>query len=91
MEKLKIGLLYLSLHNQLKKKVGVGHIITIKNFYEILGRHFLIPKNLRIIMVYEMVEMELVVREGADYLKILSCDIDMERDVNKFYRKIGLF
>lgn len=90
MEKLEIGLLYLSLHNQLKKRVGVGKVLTVKKFYEILGKHFLIPKNLRLIMIYEMEEKELIKRDGKDFIKILSCNLDIERDGTKFYKKVGL-
>ena len=45
----KLGVLYFSLHLHLKKKFGFKPIAK-KDFYALLGRHFLIPKNLRVVV-----------------------------------------
>jgi len=91
MSKLKRGLLYLSLHNQLKKTRGVGNLISRKDFFTILGKHFLIPKNIRIVVIKEMQEMELVEQQDRDNIKVLECDIDIERDASKLYEMARLF
>ena len=88
---LNIALLYLSLHNLLKKKIGLNRYITRKEFYCILGKHFLIPKPTRCAVIREMELMNLVKAEGKDTLKILDYDLDIERDVQKFYKTLELF
>jgi len=91
MANLKPGLLYISLHNQLKKKVGVNNYISKKGFFEILGRHFLIPKNIRVIIIKEMENRCLVKVIDPNTVQILSCEIDLENDVNKLYERAGLY
>jgi hypothetical protein len=89
--RLNIGLLYLSLHNLLKKKIGVNRTITRKDFFTILGKHFLIPKNIRVCIVKEMELMKLIQKVDRDTLKVLSYDLDIETDANKFYQTLKLF
>ena len=91
MEQLKIGLLYLGLHNQLVKKFGVNHLVTRKELFCKLGKHYIIPKNLRHIIILEMVEKKLIERVDRDTIKILSCEIDLERDANKLFNLAGLY
>ena len=90
-EELNIGLLYISLHNLLKKKVGLDRIISRKDFYTILGKHFLIPKNIRIVVIKEMESRGLVKQENKDNIKILNCDLDIEKDISSWYQKVGIF
>ena len=89
--KLKRGLLYISLWNRLNKNIGVGNIITRKEFFCILGKHFLIPKNVRDLVIKEMEELDLIKRENKNEIKILKCEIDIEKDANTLYKKAGLF
>jgi len=91
MGKLKIGLLYVSLHNQLKKNTNVIGIIDRKTFFCIIGKHFLIPKNLKAVIVKEMEIINLVKIEPSGNIKVLDCDIDMEKDVSKLYQMCGIF
>lgn len=88
---LKIGLLYLSLHNQLVKKYGINHIISIKEFNIKLGKHFITPQNLRPVILKEMEKKELIERVTRDSIKILPCGIDIEKDVSKLYQLVGLY
>ena len=88
---LNIGLLYLSLHNQLRKTVGINRVITRKDFFTILGKHFLIPKNVRACIVQEMVLMNLLQKIDRDTFKILDSDLNIETDANKFYITLKLF
>lgn len=88
---INISLLYVSLHNQLKKSVGLNRIITRKDFYTILGKHFLIPKNVRICVLKELELMNMVERIDKNTVKVLDYDLDIERDVNKFYQTLKLF
>ena len=91
MEQLKIGLLYLGLHNQLVKKFGVNKMLTRKEFFCKLGKHYIIPKNLRYLIILEMVEKKLVERIDRDTLKVLECEIDLEKDANKLFHLAGLY
>ena len=86
MGKLKVGLLYLGLHNQLVKKYGTGATITRKEFFTKLGKHYMIPKDLRHYIIKEMVKVELIEVLNRDYLKILKSDINIETDQNKLYK-----
>ena len=91
MDKINPGILYLSLHNLLRKKVGVGCTISKKEFYCALGKHFLIPKNLRAVIIKEMEIRGLVKQENKEDIKILNCDEDLEKDANKFMQQVGIF
>lgn len=90
MEQLKIGLLYLGLHNQLIKKFGENAIITRKEFFIKIGRFQHLSKSLRPIVIKEMEEKQLIKRLNRDHLQILNIDIDIEKDVNKLYELAGL-
>jgi len=68
------GLLYLGLHNQLVKKHGVNTIITRKEFFCKLGKHYLIP-------------MELVKKVNRDNIQILSCNLYTKSQKYKFLFK----
>jgi len=91
MNKLKIGLLYVSLHSQLKIKAGIRRCVTRKVFFEKLGRHFLIPKKLKPIVIKEMEQLGLVESMNNGDIRILDCDIDMERDAGKLYEMCGIY
>lgn len=91
MEKIKIGILYLGLHNQLVKKFGVNHTLSRKEFFCKLGKHYIIPKNIRPLILDEMVKKELIERIDRDRLKVLPCEIDIEKDSNKLYKMAGIF
>ena len=69
----KIGLLYLGLHNQLVKKYGVNSFITRKELFTKLGKHYLIPKEMRHCIIKEMEERELIKRINRETIKILYC------------------
>ena len=89
--KLNIALLYLSLHNQLKKSIGLNRIITRKDFNTILGKHFLVPKNVRICVLKELQLMGMVEKVDKNNIKILDYNLDIEKDVSKFYQTLKLF
>lgn len=89
-EKLKIGILYLGLHNQLTKKYGVNQIITRKELFCKLGKHYILPKDLRHYVIKEMSEKKLIEIVNRDNIKILPCDIDIEKDQHKLFQMINL-
>lgn len=89
--KIKREILYLSLYNHLRKKVGVNGIITRKEFFCDLGKHFIVPKPSRPIVIKEMESMGLMKRENKENLRVLSCEIDIENNVGDLYKKAKLF
>jgi len=91
MENLNVGLLYISLYNQLVKRVGVGRTLTHKEFFCMIGKHFLVPKNLRPVVVKEMEDRKLVKQELNGEITVLDNDFDLENNANKFYKRVGLF
>jgi len=93
MEALKIGILYLGLHNQLVKKVpGVKMgIIKRKEFFCKLGKHGQIPKQIRHLVILEMQKKKLLELINRDEIKILQIDIDLERDANKLFQLAGVY
>jgi len=91
MEELKIGILYLGLHNQLVKKFGVNKIIKRKELLCKLGKHGQIPKPIRFLVIKEMESKKLIEIVNRDEIKILNCKIDLERDSNKLYQLAGIY
>jgi hypothetical protein len=86
MAKINVGILYISLHNLLKKKIGENNVITRKEFFCILGKHFLVPKCDRPLIIKEMEERDLIKQENCNLIKILKLNINQE----ELYEKIGL-
>jgi len=91
MEMLKVGLLYLSLHNQLIRKYGVDGIVSRKDFFCKIGKHGQIPKRLRPVVLKEMEKKNLIKRIDRDNIKVLFCEIDLEKDANELYKLAGLY
>ena len=91
LEYLSVGLLYLSCHNLLKKRYGLGKPITRKQLYCELGRHFLIPWKLRDCMLKELEETELIKRENSDIFTLVDIKLDLEEDANKLFKKMHMF
>ena len=91
MKELEIGLLYISLHNQLKIKFGVNRIISRKEFFCKLGKHGQVPKPMRAIVLKEMEFKKLLKQVDRNNIQILPCDIDLEKDQDKLYRLCGIY
>lgn len=90
MENLNIGILYLSLHNLLKRKVGINNSTSKKEINAILGRHFLVPKNLRIAVIKELNNMNLI-KEDKNQVIIIDYKLDVTEDANKLFKMLKLF
>ena len=91
MKELDINLLNLSFHNLLKKRFGINYSVHRKKAYEQLGRHYLVPKQLRIIVLKEMEEMKLIKMIDRDNFIVLNSKIDINKDTNSFFKKVKLF
>lgn len=89
--KLNTNILYLSLYNLLRKKHKIGQPITKKEIFCELGKHFLVPKNLRQIVIFEMEKLKLLKQENSNQIILLDFEINLEKDANKFYEKFHIF
>lgn len=89
-EGLKIGILYLSFHNSLKKVYGVNRVVTKKELTAKLGRQYLVPKRLRLHAIKELVKMNLLKELGKEEYKILDYELNIEEDANKFLKAMKI-
>jgi hypothetical protein len=90
-ERLNIRLLYLALHNQLTKKHGINNTLTRKEFYIKLGKHYMIPKSLRYVVIKEMEEMNLIKQVDRDNIEVLPHKINIERDAKDLFNLANLY
>jgi len=90
METLSVGILYLSFHNLLKKKIGINRYTNKKEINAMLGRHFLVPKNLRIAVIKELKNMNLI-KEEKEGILIIDYKLDISQDANKLFKMLKLF
>jgi len=91
MEGVKIGILYIGLHNNLVRNHGVNGIISRKEFFCKLGRQSDVPKNARHLVLKEMEEKKLIERVNRDSIRILSFEINLEEDYKKLYELAGIY
>ena len=87
--KIKEGILYLSLHNVLVRAYP-EMVISRKIVHERLGRHFLIPKNLRDIVLKEMKEKGLLTYDKRKVI-LNPLVVDLHSDAHKIYELAGLY
>jgi hypothetical protein len=87
---LKVGILYIALHNQLKKKFGTNHIVPRKEIVIKLGRFQQLPRGLIPLLLKEMEERGLILKIDRDNIKILPCTLDIENNTTKFFELAGL-
>jgi len=91
MGEIKIGILYISLHNLLIRKLGNQRVISRKELFQHIGKHYLVPKKLRPILLKEMCIRCLIKEMNRDTYEVLESEFDLERDANKFYQQMGIF
>ena len=88
---MNINILYLCLYNLLNKRYGTELEITRKELFCELGKHFLVPKKIKPVIIKEMEEIKLIEKKPNGNIMLLKCDIDLEKDANKFYEKYGIY
>ena len=91
MKKMNTNLLYLCLHNLLKRRYGFNREITRKELFCELGKHYLVPKKLRPVIIKEMEEIELIKLNDNGTVLILKCEFDLEDNANDFYKHFKIF
>jgi hypothetical protein len=88
---LNIGILYLSLHNQMIKKWGVNHLVSRREFHIFLGKHFLIPRHIRDATIIELENLDLLKKIDKEFIRVLDYGFSLENDANKLFQKLGIF
>jgi len=85
-----ISVLHFSLHCHLLKKFG-NKPVSKKDFYALLGRHFLIPKTLRIVALKEMEERGLIEMIDKQNLITKKGSFELEHSASEFYKMMGFY
>jgi len=85
-----LDVIHFSLYHHMKKKYGYRPI-TKKEFFALLGRHFLVPKSLRICVYKEMEQLKLIEKIDKQTLRIADTIISIEESVGEYYRKMGFY
>lgn len=90
---LKVGILNLKVHNQLRRKYGVNIIMTRKELEGILGWEFKLERGIRVLVINEMIKQKLIEKVDRDNIKILRYDVDIETIAgrNKLCKEAGIF
>ena len=85
------NILYLSLHSLLKRRYGIQVEITRKELFCELGKHFLVPKSARPLIIKEMEVLSLLKQNENGQILILKSEFNLEEDINKFYKHFGIY
>jgi len=88
---LELNIFYLCVHKKLHERVHLSGTITRHNFFRLLGETYHIPKKLRIIVLKEMQECEMIKELKGTLIKVLPIIIDPELNLNKFYENANIF
>jgi len=89
-----VRIFYLCVHKKLNERVDCYRIMDKKEFYDILGRLYHLPKKLWICVLKEMEEMNMIEDLGSrknNKIKVLPMYKDPEESANEFYEKMGIF
>jgi len=93
-QELKIGILYLCIHNKLCERINLSRVYPKKDFFRMLGETFHVPKKMRVVVLKEMEQKHLIKDLGNkrnNNILVEPIEIDLEKDANKFYEWLGLF
>jgi len=93
-DEVDIWIFYLCVHKRLDEKVDITRIMNKKDFYDMLGRTYHLPKKLWCCVLKEMEEMGMVKDLGVrrnNNIQINKILKDPEKDANEFYEKFGIF
>ena len=89
-----LRIFYLCVHKKLNERVDLGRIMHRKDFYDILGRIYHLPKKLWPVVVKEMIDMNMIEDLGNrknNNIYVLPIIKDPEEKANELYQKWGIF
>lgn len=93
-KELDIRIFYLCVHKKLNERVDPYRIMNKKEFYDILGRLYHLPKKLWPCVLKEMEDMNMIIDLGSrrnNNIKVLPMITDPEERANDFYEEMGIF
>jgi len=79
MMKLKNKVLYVSLYSLLKKKFKKGQLVSMNVMKCELGKHFLVPKNMKDYAINELIRMR-ILKKTDNKLEVLTNN-SFEQDI----------
>jgi len=89
-----VRIFYLCVHKKLNEKVDRTRIMNKKDFYDMLGRIYHLPKKLWPCVLKEMEQMNMVENLGCrrnNNILIKKMIEDPEEKANEFYQRLGIF
>ena len=86
----EVPVLYLCFHKKLYNCYGCT-VVNRKDVLEKMGEIYKIPKNLRVVIMKEMEDLDMISKINRDKIKINSCMIDVEENISRIYYKLGMF
>ena len=93
-QEVDMKILYLCIHKRLWNRTNPTRILDKKEFNDMMGRVYHLPKKLWILVMKEMIEMDMIQDLGVkkeSKIKVRPLFIDPEEKANKFYQKLGVF
>lgn len=93
-QEVDLKVLYLCVHKRLYERTNPTRIMDKKEFNEILGRLYHLPKKLWICIMKEMIEMDMIEDLGnrsMSKIKINPLFMDPEEHANEIYQTMKIF
>jgi len=87
-------ILYCCIHKRLIQKVDGDNIMSKQEFKKLLGQIYGIPQSLKVIVLKEMVNLNMVEDLGtgrSNNIRILPLQFDPEENLSIIYAKVSLF
>lgn len=80
------------IHKRINSVCFPDRTLNICYFHDsILGKLYLVPKNLRPVVTQEMINLKMIERINRDVIKVKELKFDPEENVNKLSEMVGLF
>jgi len=93
-KEIDIRIFYLCVHKKLDERVDRSRVMNKKEFFDILGRLYHLPKKLWPCVLKEMEEMDMIEDVGSrrnNNIEIKPMFKDPVENANEFYQKLGIF
>lgn len=93
-QEVDVRIIYLCIHKKLYERTDPSRILDKKEFNDIMGRLYHLPKKLWICIMKEMIEMDMIEDLGNrkfNKIKIRPLFRDPEEQANKIYAEMKIF
>ena len=85
----KIPLMYLCIYSTLQN-ASIQGVISIKKTFELFGKSYRVPKNLKYAVLKELENFNLITRSSVNEINIIKTNIDLD-NTSKIYKLVGLY